>query len=80
MIKFLLTSFIFILFTMYAQADTFWKYKVRDKIKNEIVLDKKIKLPLGEGEWEIIKKLIGVGILFCGRYISLARLFEKETS
>ena len=80
MIKFLLTSFIFILFTMYAQADTFWKYKVRDKIKNEIVLDKKIKLPLGEGEWEIIKKTNWCWYSFCGRYISLARLFEKETS
>lgn len=78
MIKFLLTSFIFILFTTYSQADSFWKYKVRDKIKNEIVLDKKMNFPLGEGEWEIIEKTNWCWYAFCGKYISLARLFEKE--
>jgi len=76
--KFLVTSFIFIFSTMYVQADPFWKYEIGDKIKNEIVLDKKIKIPLSYGEWEILEKTNWCWYAFCGRYISLAKLIEKE--
>ena len=76
--KFLITSFIFIFYIIHAQAEPFWKYEIGDKIKNEIVLDKKIKLLLSDGEWEILEKTNWCWYAFCGRYVSLAKLIEKE--
>ncbi len=76
--KFLIISFIFIFYIIHAQAVSFWKYEIGDKIKNEIVLDKKIKILLSDGEWEILEKTNWCWYAFCGRYVSLAKLIEKE--
>ena len=78
--KFSLIFFILIFYFKNVEANIFWSYTEGDKIENEVVLDKRVRIPLSSGEWEIVEKSDWCYYAFCGKYLSLAKLVGKEVA
>ena len=76
--KFSLIFFILIFYFKNVEANIFWTYTIGDKIENEVVLDKRVRIPLSSGEWEIVEKENWCYYAFCGTYLSLVKLVGNE--
>lgn len=76
--KITLLIFFLIFYSTNTQAFVFTDYTIGDRIENEVVLDKRITLPLSSGEWEIVEKENWCYYAFCGKYLSLVKLVGNE--
>jgi len=76
--KITLLVLIIIFYSTNTQALVFNSYTIGDKIKNEVVLDKRLTLPLSSGEWEIVEKENWCYYAFCGKFLWLGRLVGNE--
>tara|TARA_B100001059_G_C17711179_1_gene515570 strand:- start:322 stop:996 length:675 start_codon:yes stop_codon:yes gene_type:complete len=76
--KITLLVLIIIFYSTNTQALVFNSYTIGDKIKNEVVLDKRLTLPLSSGEWEIVEKTNWCYYAFCGKYLEIAKLSGNE--
>ena len=74
---FLTFLFTFLIFSS-ANAITFNDYEVGQKIEYEIILDKKIKIDLSPGKWELVEKEKWNYNAFSGYYISAIKLNQNK--
>ena len=75
--KFLTFFFLFLIFSS-ANAITFNDYEIGQKIEYEIILDKKIKVDLSAGKWELVEKEKWNYNAFSGYHITVVKLNQNK--
>ena len=64
--------------TTFSYSNIMQKYSIGEKIINEVVLDKKIRMKLSDGEWEVLERTRWSYNAFDGQYILVAKINGKE--